>query len=255
LDAAGTGRSRYRLQNDRNPPPGGEAAEVPLRIDSGRFGAEEPPAEDPDSGTGKTYTNQWLFLGARLGPSLRFYTPQDDTAFTGGDTYGFSLDMGIQASLQIAPVFSIQAEMVFTWDNASVWEYFFNDKKELDRYTREFTSFSLQFPLTARLNFYSGKFRISPFFGGYVLVPLGPIKTNSSVEDEDSFSWSVSPPLGLLGGLNVGFPLGPGMIFADIRYAADLGEPELDGGDGIHAYRRHMGSLSIGYEFGFFKKR
>jgi hypothetical protein len=57
-----------------------------------------------------------------------------------------------------------------------------------------------------------------------------------------------------LGGLSVEFPLGPGLIFADLRYAADLGDSELKGGD-MEAYTRHTAALSLGYEFGFFKKR
>jgi hypothetical protein len=80
------------------------------------------------------------------------------------------------------------------------------------------------------------------------------MKTDSPIDEEASFPWSLSPPLGLLGGLSAGFPLGPGMIFADIRYAADLAEPELKGG-GNGTYRRHGAALSFGYEFGLFKKR
>jgi hypothetical protein len=165
------------------------------------------------------------------------------------------MDLGLHASVQIIPLLGIQAEMIFTWDNASVWQYYFNTNRELDRYTRQFTSFSLQFPLTARLNFYPGKFRVSPFFGGYVLVPLGRITSSSTMDGDDSFSYSVSPPLGLLGGISTGFPMGPGMLIADIRYAADLGEPSLNNGNGMKTYQRNMATLSIGYEFGFFKKR
>jgi hypothetical protein len=105
----------------------------------------------------------------------------------------------------------------------------------------------------AKLNFYPGKFRISPFLGGYVFLPLGKMET-SAIDTEGSFQYSFSPPLGLLGGISLGFPLGPGMIFADIRYAADLAEPELEGYEGT-SYRRHMVTLSFGYEFGLFKKR
>jgi hypothetical protein len=228
------------------------AQETEERIESGRFGAEEPLANDPGS-AGKTYKTQWLFLGARLGPSLRLYTPVGDTPFTGGDTPGVSLDLGIQASVQIVPAFSIQAEMVFTWDNAPVWNYFYVPaKNDVDRYTRQFSSFSLQFPLAAKLNFYPGVFRISPFFGGYVLLPLGKMKVDSVKDAEKNHAYSVSPPFGLLGGIAVAFPVGSGMLFADMRYAGDLGEPELQGGGST--YQRNALSISVGYEFGFFKK-
>ncbi|MDR2111281.1 MAG: hypothetical protein LBP32_08220 [Spirochaetaceae bacterium] len=224
------------------------------RIESGRFGAGEPVAEEANPGGGESSKNYRLFLGLRAGPSLRIYTPSGDTAFTGGDTYGASLDTGFQASLQIVPLFSLQAEVVFTWDKASVWQYALNSAgDDLNPYTRRFTGLSLQIPLIAKLNFYPGKFRISPFLGGYVFLPLGKMKT-SAIDEEASFSYSLSPPLGVLGGVSAGFPLGPGIIFADIRYAVDLAEPELQGGEG-KTYRRHGAALSLGYELGLFKKR
>ncbi|MDR2047854.1 MAG: hypothetical protein LBP69_00215 [Treponema sp.] len=225
------------------------------RIERGRYGASDPVAEEADSGGGENHHNRWFFLGVRVGPSVRIYTPSEDTAFTGGDTYSPSLEAGIQASLQIVSFFSIQAEAIFTWDNASVWQYTLNTNgRDLDRYTRRFTGLSLHFPLVAKLNFYPGKFRVSPFFGGYFLLPLGEIKTDSPIDEEESFEYSLSPPFGLLGGLSAGFPLGPGTIFADIRYAADLSGPELKDSGGISAYRRHGAALSFGYEFGLFKK-
>jgi hypothetical protein len=225
------------------------------RIESGRFGAEEPIAGGAGSDEA-SYKNRWIVLGARLGPSLRFYTPSDDTAFTGFDTYSLSMDAGLHAGIQIVPAFSIQAEAVFTWDNASKWQYALNDNKiDLDRYARTFTGLSLQFPVMAKLHFYPGKFRISPFLGGYFILPLGEMKTDSPRDEEASYSYSLSPPLGLLAGVSLGFPMGHGMIFADIRYTADLAEPELKDSGGMKTYRRRGAALSFGYEFALFKKR
>ena len=229
------------------------AQTVVEEIETGRFGAGEPAGETVPA---SAVHDRWLFLGARLGPSMRFYTQSGDTAFTGGDTLGLSLDAGIQADLRIVPLFGIQAELVFTWDNASVWQYTLNDAgNDLDRYTRHFRSFSLQLPLTAKLHFYPGKFRVSPFFGGYIVLPLGRMETGSTRDGDESLSYSVSPPIGLLGGLCAAYPLEPGMIFLDLRYAADLGKPDLSGGGGIETYGRSAVSLSIGFEFGLFPKR
>jgi hypothetical protein len=120
------------------------------RIETGRFGAEEPITSDAVDSETAGYKNRWLFLGVRAGPSLRIYTPSGDTAFTGGDTYSASLEAGIQASVQIVPIFSIQAEALFTWDNASKWLYALNPNGvDLDRHTRTFTGFSLEFPVMA----------------------------------------------------------------------------------------------------------
>jgi hypothetical protein len=226
------------------------AAQTEEWDETGRFGAEEPKeaaAEADDAG----YTNRWLYLGARLGPSLRFYTPSGDTPHTGGDTQTVSMETAFQASVRILSFLSIQGEAVFTWDNALVWNYK-GQSGVIDRYTLSYTGFSLQFPLMARFDFYPGRFRVSPFFGAYYLLPLGKLEeTNSLNSGSHSWSWRVSPPLGLLVGLNGALKLGPGMIVADIRYAADLGDTK--GGD-IKAYSRRALSLTVGYEFGFFAK-
>jgi hypothetical protein len=57
-----------------------------------------------------------------------------------------------------------------------------------------------------------------------------------------------------LGGISATYPLGPGLIFADFRYASDLGKPDLEDSGGMETFRRHMVSLSFGYEFGLIKK-
>jgi hypothetical protein len=201
------------------------------------------------------YTEKRLHLGARIGPSMRIYTPSGDTAFTGMDTTAFSMDAAVQANLQILPFLSIQGEAVYTWDNASDWYYSRNPGGQINRYARDFESSSLQIPLLVHLNFYPGAFRISPFFGAYYLAALGKIKTRDSQNNrERSWSYRYDPPFGLAGGLNAAMSLGRGMIFLDLRYTADLGEPAVQDGD-VKTYQRSMVSLSLGYEFGFLTKR
>ncbi|MDR1238877.1 MAG: PorT family protein [Treponema sp.] len=226
------------------------------RIETGRFGAEEPDAGD-NSG-GRTYKNHWLFLGGRLGSSLpSVYTPEGDTAFTGGDAYGLSLDAGFQAGVQISPRLSLQAEINLVLDSASMWLYALNaGKNDVDSYTRQFTGLSLQFPFMAKLHFYPANFRVSPFLGLSLLAPLGKITVNDVFAGKNSFAWSYAPPpLGILGGLNVSFFAGPGIFFADLRVTADLGKPALQDAGGIDTYRRYKLIISAGYEFGFFKKQ
>jgi hypothetical protein len=223
-------------------------------VETGRFGAGEggPPQIAPMK---PAYTNKRLHLGARLGPSMRIYTPSGDTPFTGRDTMAFSMDAAVQANLQVLSFLSIQGEAVFTLDNASDWIYSRNPNGQIDRYARDFGSFSLQIPLLVHLNFYPGKFRLSPFFGAYYLAALGRLKTSDSQNNqESSWSYGYNPPFGLAGGLNGAMRLGSGMIFLDLRYTADLGEPTVKMGE-LKTYRRSMVSFSLGYEFGFFTKR
>jgi hypothetical protein len=224
------------------------------RIETGRFGAADPRVENAAPPDGEARRNRWLYLGVRAGPSLGIYIPGDDTAFTGGDSYGASLNVAAQAAVEIVPRFSVQAEAIFTWDKGSLWQYeYIAAGDNLTSYQHKFKALSLQFPLLAKLNFYPGKFRVSPFLGASAIVPLGDIETADHGETS-SYAYSYSPPLGLLGGLSVEFPLGPGLIFADLRYSADLGDPTLQGGD-METYTRHTAALSLGYEFGLFKKR
>jgi hypothetical protein len=222
-------------------------------VETGRFGTgEEPPAVLPEDAPPRA--DKWLYAGARLGPSLRFYTPSGDTIYTGGDTRSLSLDLALQANLRVLPFLSLQGEVVFTWDNASYWNYT-RVSEVTDRYTQDYTAFSLQFPLVVRLDLYPGKFRVSPFLGMYFLAPLGRLMTNNSLDNRrQSWAYRISPPLGLTGGLNAGRELGPGAIFLDLRYAIDLGEPDIRSGD-LKTYRRSMLSLTIGYEWGFIDRQ
>ena len=224
------------------------------RIQTGRLGAEDPAIKAPPPADGEAYGGRWLSLGLRTGPSLGVYIPGDDTAFTGGDGYGASLHAALQAAVEIVPRFSVQAEAVFAWDNGFLWEYEYTvGADSIASYQHTFTTRSLQFPLLAKLNFYPGKFRVSPFLGACAIVPLGDL-ASARHDETASYPYSSSPFLGLLGGVSAAFPLGPGMIFADLRYTADLGDTELRGGD-LKPFTRHTAALSLGYEFGLFKKR
>jgi hypothetical protein len=223
-------------------------------VETGRFGAEEP--EDSGTVSEEDINAKWLRLGLRLGPSVRFYTPSDDTPYTGGDTQSVSMDLALQAGVRILSFLSVQAEAVFTWDNASLWAYqgqLSGAYISANRYTIDYSTLSLGFPLLVKLDFYPGRFKISPFFGAYCFVPLGNLKVSNSLNDEeDSLSWRSSPPLGLLGGLSGTVKMGPGAIIADLRYAADLGDLEAENED---IFRRSMISLTVGYELGFFSKK
>jgi hypothetical protein len=223
------------------------------RVEKGRFGAEDEEAS-PSAGDENHY-DKWLYLGGRIGPSLRFYTPAGDTPHTGGDTSSFSLEAAFQATLQLNSFLSVQGEAVFTWDKASVWAYHRpGGGSVVERYTWDFTGFSLQLPLLVKLNFYPGDFRVSPFFGAYYLAPLGRLKAvNSLTDDSQSSSYDFSPPIGLTAGLAGAMKMGPGSIFADLRYSADLGEPDVRDGD-LATYKRAMLSLTIGFEWAFFDK-
>jgi hypothetical protein len=122
-----------------------------------------------------------------------------------------------------------------------------------DRYTDDFTAFSFQFPFIVKLDFYPGNFRLSPFIGMYYLLPLGKLEASNSLNnDKGSLSYKVSPSAGFLGGLSGAMKFGPGMLIADLRYAADLGDFETAD---TELFKRSMISFTVGYELGFFTKK
>ncbi|MDR1180186.1 MAG: hypothetical protein LBK44_06745 [Spirochaetales bacterium] len=235
-------------------PPGAAAqTRTEEQIETGRFGAEEADASSVDAEQDGLNT-EWVYLGLRVGPSLRVYTPADDIRYTGGDTRSVALDTAFQVNVQILSFLSIQTEMLFTWDNASLWAYNVAGAA-VDRYTKDYRAFSLQFPLIARFDFYPGDFRISPFIGAYYLAPLGKLKTSNSLNSEThSLSYRISPPFGIVGGISGAMKFGDGNIFADLRYASDLGEFEAREGN-IQEFKRGSLSLTVGYELGFFSKK
>jgi hypothetical protein len=221
------------------------SAEDKVDVDRGRFGAEDEAAPE------ETGFDKQIYLGLRMGPSVRIYTPEDDIPYTGGDTSAFSMDVALQANFRALPFLSVQAEMVWTWDDLSLEEYIPSGSSYIIS-ARDHTSFSFRFPLLLRLDFYPRSFRVSPFFGFYYFQPLGKLTVNDS-RGKRQVSWKASPPIGLTGGLSVGRKAGPGIVFADLRWDIDLGETEPDGD--IPAYRRSMITLSVGYEFGFLPMR
>jgi hypothetical protein len=221
-------------------------------VETGRFGAEEPDDPAASASAEKGLDTDWLYLGLRTGPSLRFYTPADDTPYTGNDTLSVALDIALQANVQILSFLSLQVEAVFTWDNASLWAYE-GTVAAYDRYTKDYTAFSFQLPFIVKYDFYPGVFRLSPFAGVYYLLPLGKLETSDSRNNnKDSLSYKVSPSAGFLGGLSGAMKFGPGMIIADLRYAADLGDFEARG---TNIFSRSMVSFTVGYELGFFTKQ
>jgi hypothetical protein len=224
-------------------------------VETGRFGAEEDEAAEVPPHV--RYYNHWLYLGARTGPSLRFYTPAGDAPYTGGDAQGFAMDAAVFAALQILPRISVQGELVFTWDRAASWDYSGPSAQQINRYTRDYSSLSLSFPLTLKWNFYPSDFRISPFAGFYVIAPLGKMEITTSIpsnQGTEKTAYRFSPPLGFVGGLSTGFKFGPGFFFADLRYTIDFGECEPRDSS-MENYRRSMLSLSVGYEWAFFAKK
>ena len=98
----------------------------------------------------------------------------------------------------------------------------------------------------------SGRFAVSLFTGPYFSIPLGKLEYASG-DRTDSYNFNV--PAGWLVGVAPGIRLGPGALFADIRYGGDFGNTSISDNNGVlSVYSRNMVSFTLGYEVGFIRR-
>jgi hypothetical protein len=192
-----------------------------------------------------------ITLGVRSGISRHWYTaPREDTP----GAYSLNYEGGLFVTGRLNSLISLQGEINFSLDDV-VYRGITNisgagNNRVLDN--EKYNSYSLMFPLLFKLNFRPGNFRLAPFGGLYVFLPLGKTsyRKNSSGED-GSYSWSADIPLGFTAGLETAMKLGPGMLLADIRYSGDFSTIRIHDTD--TGYKRGMVSITLGYAFGFIR--
>jgi hypothetical protein len=193
-----------------------------------------------------------LTVGVRSGVSLRWYIDPDELV-PGAQALNF--EGGFFASVFLNTLFSLQGEVNFTFDNL-VYRGIDNigegDDYVPELVNEKYTSYSLMFPLILKANFRPGNFRLAPFAGIYAFMPLGEaeFRKNPGSEEEGTFSWSPSVPLGYTAGIEISVKVGPGVLLGDIRYAGDFTEISIKDAENT-AYRRGGVSFTIGYGYSF----
>ncbi|MDR0586545.1 MAG: hypothetical protein LBG26_04840 [Treponema sp.] len=200
---------------------------------------EAPPVD--------TWPDPLFILGVRAGLSQRWYVKPNERS-PGAEA--LNLEGGVSGALRLNSLFSVQLEILLTGDTL-VYRGLDDSPSGPVLKNRRYTNLSLEIPVLCRMNFRVGEIRLSPLAGFYATVPLGKTDFRDKDGTKDSFSWSVSNPLGFIAGLEGAAPCGPGMVFAGLRYGVDFGEMSINSGE--RKYRRHMVSLYLGYEFGFFE--
>jgi hypothetical protein len=202
---------------------------------------------------GDDWKNNWLFLGLRLGGSPNFYEPTSADKDAGVDSLdgSFGFNLAAQASVQLVELFAIQMELMYTHDEVSYSESGFKLAFESD---------SLLIPVLAKLTYRPNNFFIAALGGIYFSVPLGDIKVTESYGGYSaSVDLDYKPPMGFMIGINAGMRLGPGVLFADLRYAGDFEETKADtgsvgGSNDMKVYTRGKLPITIGYEIGLISK-
>ncbi|MDR1862961.1 MAG: PorT family protein [Treponema sp.] len=196
--------------------------------------------------------NRRLYIGFSAGFSLNSYT----VAGSGNNNVmnqNFSYRQTVLGEFRILPWLSIQTEIAFTMDTLTISTSRFVANNYLS-YVDHISNMTLILPLIVKFPFRFSFMIFSPYAGGYFFLPLGPMvqETNNIYENSGSYSYTVSPPLGLLAGAGIGFRLGPGILFGETRYSTDLGVTKVE--KKSLAYTRSRLTIALGYQFGIWGK-
>ncbi|MDR0400380.1 MAG: hypothetical protein LBH51_05495 [Treponema sp.] len=236
-------------QSGDSPPPAAPSIESPG--DDQRGAVDWPPPAVPpieSSGDGQRGVEELLphvpalYLGLRLAGFQGLYTIQTMQNYGGGVSRSFSGEAAMVLEFHPLRYLSAQMEVDVAYEvfaaaresregGGSSWS--------LDN----FSALSMHIPLFVKTPVTFGRFSLSPYAGGYLVFPLGPLRGQTG-----SYSYRIQPPLGLSVGLDAGLALGPGKIILGVRYDRDLGTI-LGEGEGIPFYSRDRLTYSAGYVF------
>jgi hypothetical protein len=209
---------------------------------------------DQDDAGRKQLFRGKLNLGLRGGGSYNSYgTHISAGGYVAGQSQGFSGEGALMVEFRIFKLFGVQAEAVFTHDTFKVVKVTTKPTQDV-RTTDHYKAMSLMFPLLLKIPIEIESFTVSPFGGGYFVMPIGKmtlIGANSG-QAEASYPYKVDPPVGLILGVEAGLRLGPGELFADLRFGRDIGMTMIR--QGIQYTRTRLG-LSLGYKFKLWERR
>jgi len=161
-------------------------------------------------------------LGARVIGIKPSYEPSNDLK---NEVGGYSVELAsdlkfgfaVQASYNFTEMFGIQAEALYNSDEITV--------KTMGYEFGKIKASSLLIPVLARVGTTVGNgVQLTGLAGVYFTMPLGDGEINSSYADLKG-DWKGS--MGAMFGGVVGYQVGPGTIFGDIRYAFDFSESEF----------------------------
>jgi hypothetical protein len=191
---------------------------------------------------------KWIYMGFRAGggTSQWFDNVSRDLGSVGWTQYPstrfWGLGGGVHIALHLAAFFDIQVEANFNADFADVQDIM------TGQLTGRFTSYSMNFPLLMKLVLRGSQTKVGIFAGPYFYLPL--FQTGQKFIPE-YYNYKPDLPIGVVGGLSVGWLVGQGFLFVDGRFEYDgYWGKDFDGVNYRNAIR-----LSIGYESAFIRKK
>jgi hypothetical protein len=204
--------------------------------------AQQTPAQQPaaaqEAAPAVTIPDKGLYWGGMVGAGATFpeaywndETAHGDLAFGGDFFVGY--DFGL---------FTGQVELLFANETGSIdqWESSYDDFSY--RTNRKYSGMLLQIPVIAKMDFHLWRFVLQPLAGLYLNFGLGDLDVDGYKNE-----WE-NPLLGWVVGGTVGFRLGRGFIFWDMRYSSNLGFTKVSGDERA---RRSAFLSSLGYQYYF----
>jgi hypothetical protein len=188
-----------------------------------------------------------LYLGLRGGGSFNTYGIRGTGTYQSGSIKSIGLETALTTEFRMLRFLSIQTEAGF---NLEFFKPFILKQQENERiFTNDlYRVISLQVPLLLKASMTFEKLRPSLYFGPYFILPLLPIKGM-----QDTYPYRVRPPFGVIWGMDVGYTLGPGELFFDLRYEMNLGMTIVR--ETVLQYTQNRISMSLGYRFGLWNRR
>ncbi len=179
-----------------------------------------------------------------------------DVALFEGVGFGFGATaMLLQEDLK---GFGLQLDVDYA-HNEIGWQY--EKKKYIMKGKISYSS--LDVPLLAGYTFAKGNFRVTPQIGPYLSLPIGTLKYDvERIENDDillsndtySESLDITSKIlfGVMGGFNVGYKVGRGLINFDARFMSDFNPLKVgEAKKGVSILTRRKTTFGLNYVFFF----
>jgi hypothetical protein len=209
----------------------------------------EEPKEEPEEGPDRRWPPRLpvFYLGLRAGGVFDFSFIQNSGGYEGGVGRGFGGEVALLVEFQPFRYLSLQTEGVVIYDTFMASRITQSGGVET-RFTGAFQSLSLMIPLWIKIPVPLDKLVLSPFVGGYYLLPLDILdKLNMGF-------YKLDPPFGLSLGFEWGIPRNSRMLFFGLRFDYDIGLSIVEEVGGLQYSRTRIG-LFLGYKFSLLSRR
>jgi hypothetical protein len=205
-------------------------------------------ASDAAASDNWRWRTPWLYVGLRGGGAFSGRYFQARPGYYSGYSAGIGAEGGLAVELRLFRFLSLQGEGNFVYEVFNAPGMVAEGDSVL---ADTFRVMSLIFPVVVKAPLNFGRFTLSLYAGAYYfLAPWDAEKQSGATGETESVAIHMELPLGLTLGTDLGFALGPGELFADLRYGRDFGATVFGERSGVEHIRDRI-NVCLGYKFGF----